>query len=593
MKKISLVLWLCVVWSTLWAQTTRPIGVNLSYVTDYSTELVFTNAFRQCRPWISSNADNTGPWDTQVNIPLRPDGYPIQIPYNNGVAPSQKVKTLLLWDLFSATPTGVFRLKTSGTGQIRLSNGASGIYNSPCDVLVPVNDAIILEILSSDFNDPVHDIRFILPEYINNYQEQVFTDELLSFLADFGVIRFMDFTQTNGSPIVSWSDRTPSNYYTQAKYGGAAWEYVVQLANTLHKDIWINIPHKANDAYVDSLASFIQAGLNPALKIYLEYSNEVWNGGFSQHAECAQMAQNIGFSGQPWERAWKYTAKRSADVFDAFEQVFSDNSRLVKIIPSQAANSWLTNQLVTFFNDPAYNPGQVTADAIAIAPYFGHTVADNIVANNQVNTITTPQIIEALRDDLAEAGNWITQNAAVADNHHLTLVAYEGGQHLVGTGSNINNAVLTQKLIAANRDSAMQALYCDYLDLWYQNTTTLFCHYASIQRYSPYGSWGLMESFWDTLNPKYVALQNCVFNYNFVSGLEDKPSSANFLVYPNPTSDMVFVSGSQEENPPFALFNTFGQLLYSGFGTTIDLKNYPPGLYLLKINFQIFKVIRH
>ena len=42
------------------AQVPRPVGINLSHVNDYSTELVFTNAFLQCRPWISANADDTG-----------------------------------------------------------------------------------------------------------------------------------------------------------------------------------------------------------------------------------------------------------------------------------------------------------------------------------------------------------------------------------------------------------------------------------------------------------------------------------------------------------------------------------------------------
>ena len=161
----------------------------------------------------------------------------------------------------------------------------------------------------------------------------------------------MDFTNTNGSQVVNWSDRTLPDYYTQGKFGGVAWDYVVQLANITQKDIWINIPHKADNAFLDSLANFLQNGLDPSIKIYLEYSNEVWNGAFSQNADCAQMAQNLGYTGQQWERAWKYTAKRSADVFKVFSDVFIDDTRIIKIIPSQAANSWVTNQIVNFFND--------------------------------------------------------------------------------------------------------------------------------------------------------------------------------------------------------------------------------------------------
>ncbi|MFN8244841.1 MAG: T9SS type A sorting domain-containing protein [Ferruginibacter sp.] len=514
MKNLGILLICMLVGISAQGQIIRPIGVNLSSVTDYSTELVFTNTFKQARPWISSNANNTGAWDTQISIPLRPDGYPVEIPYNNGINLPQKVKTLLIWDLFSSTPTGTFRLKSSGTGQIRLSNGASGTYNSPVDTLVTVSNAVILELLSSDVNDPVHNIQFILPDYIDTYQSKTFTDELLKFLRNFQVIRFMDFTRTNASPVVNWGDRTKPDYYTQALNSGVAWDYVIQLANQTQKDIWINIPHQANDQYIDSLAQFLQSNLNPGLHIYLEYSNELWNSGFPQNPYAAQMAQNLGYTGMPWERTWKYTAKRSADIFKIFEDRFTNDQRLIKIIPSQAANSWLANQLVTYFNDPFYNPNQVSASAIAIAPYFGNAVADAIVSNNQVNSITVQQITDSLQSSLADAKQWMLNNKAVANTHNLTLICYEAGQHLVATGNNVNNATLTPKLIAANRHPALQNIYCEYMDFWYSNIGSLFCHYNSTQSYSKYGSWGLLDNQQDTLNPKYLAVKQCAFSYN-------------------------------------------------------------------------------
>ena len=107
----------------------------------------------------------------------------------------------------------------------------------------------------------------------------------------------------------------------------------------------------------------------------------------------------------PWRGPGKYTAKRSADIFKIFEDRFTNDQRLIKIIPSQAANSWLANQLVIYFNDPFYNPNQVSASAIAIAPYFGNAVADAIVSNNQVNSITVQQITDSLQSSLADANN--------------------------------------------------------------------------------------------------------------------------------------------------------------------------------------------
>jgi hypothetical protein len=585
---------ICLLFQTLLgiAQISKPIGINISSVNDYSTELVFTDAFKQCREWISSNADGSGPWDTQIAVPLNSNGYPLEIPYNDGLNPAQILKTLMLWDIGSAQPLGMYRLKVSGTGQVRLNFGASGTYNCPVDTLVNVNGPLMLEIIQSDVTNPINDIKFILPDYINTYQSQKFTTEFLDFLNDFQVIRFMDFTNTNDSPVITWNDRTPDTYYTQAKLSGASWENVIALANQTQKDIWINIPHKADDNYITQLASLLQNGLNPEIKIYLEYSNELWNSSFSQHADCALFAQNLGYTGQPWERTWKYTAKRSADVFRIFEDVFTNDQRLIKIIPSQAANSWLSDQLVTYFNDPFYNPTQVTADAIAIAPYFGNDVADDIVINNQVNTITIPQIIQNLQTSMTNTSfPWIANNKIVADNHNLQLICYEGGQHLVATGSNINDTALTAKLIATNHDPLMQNLYCNYFDYWYDTVGTLFCHFSSHGKYSKYGSWGIKENFEDVNNPKYLALKNCVFPSNNLSNSEITMDKNSFMVFPNPANEFLTIKNHMQTDDKFEyhIVDFTGRILKKGdarFNEQIDIGNLTSGNYIIQIKTE-------
>jgi hypothetical protein len=579
--------------ASVFGQITRPVGVNLSNVADYSTELVFTNAFLQCREWISSNASGTGPWDTGINIPQRPDGYPVQVPFQVGGSTPQIVKTLLVWDLFSATPTGKYRLISKGKGKIRLSNGASGEFNSPVDVLVSVNNGVILEILTSDKNDPVRDIQFILPDYVNDAPNHTFTKEFTDFLSDFQVIRFMDFTHTNGSVIKNWNERTPDKYYTQTREGGVAWEYVTQLANETGKDIWINIPHLATDTYIDSLASLIHGRLNPSLKIYVDYSNELWNGAFSQHHDCAALAQAQGFTGQPWERTWKYTVKRSADVFSIFKNVFSDDQRLVCIIPTQAVNSWLTEQLISYFDNPLYNPHQIKPDAIAIAPYFGHDVANNLVNDNKVQSASISEILNNLETSISESIDWIAQHKALADKYKFRLIAYEGGQHLVATGSNLNNDLLTQKLISTNRNAGMQELYCQYMDGWYLDAGDLFCHFNSVQAYTRYGSWGLMEDQNNTDNPKYLGLTACVFSYNQVSSavFSDSGNHAALYVSPNPANETIMIKGA-DKPVYYEIFNTTGKLLQAGSGNTVPLDAIPSGLLFVRIGAQTLKFIK-
>jgi len=520
----------------------RVAGINLSSVEDWSTELVFTNAFKQSREWIVHETQAGAPWESSANIPLLPNGYPQEVPYQNGGV-SLAVRTLMLWDI-GTYPGGNYRLVVTGTGRVRLWGAASGTFQCPVNTLVSVNPAnggVALEIEQSNAADPIRDIKFIFPQYVNTYQNQEFSSEILDFISDFQTLRFMDWAKTNGSSVVSWADRTPSDYYTQAKSSGASWEKAIRLCNTASKNAWINIPHQADDAYVQQLAILFRDSLNPNLKIYLEYSNELWNGAFSQQSYAAAAAQALGYSGQSWERAWKYTAKRSADVFHIFGTVFGSTQRLVRVIPSQAANSWLSNEIITFFKSAQYNPNQVGADALAIAPYFGNEVADQIASQGLVNSITVPQIITRLRNSLSDAYTWMQDQKAVADQHNLKLVAYECGAHLVATGNNTNNNTLTNKLISANRDTALQRMYCDYSDYWYQTTQgDLFCYFSSHGLYSRWGSWGLKETMTDTTAPRYLALQQCVF-----SSTPTGPTLLSFTPTSASTGSAVLLKGTQ------------------------------------------------
>lgn len=520
--------------------STRPAGINLTSVHDYSKELVFTDAFKQCRSWISHDVESGGPWSTGVDVPLNENGYPLEIPYDNGSDLPQSVRTLLLWELGTYTPLGKYRLKVTGTGKVSLSGGSSGSFNCPVDTLVEVtNGSIMLNIDLSQAEDPISDIKFIYPEYVDTYSEKTFRDDFLDFVSDFQTIRFMDWLRTNNSEVSNWQDRRLASWYSQGSDKGVAWEYIVELCNQSGKDPWICIPHLATDDYIKKLAMLLRDNLDPELKIYLEYSNELWNAQFQQNSDAADMAADAGYTGQRWELTWKYTAKRSADIFRIFEEEFGNSNRLIKVIPSQAANSWLTNQIVSFFEDPVYNPSGVQADAIAIAPYFGGSVANDIANNNEVASISIDEIISRLQESLSTSFNWMDDNMQVAEDHGLKLMAYEGGQHLVATGTNTNITELTEKLIAANRDPEMKNLYCSYLDYWYATTQAdMFCIFSSHGTPSKYGSWAIKEFMEDFNAPKYQGINECVFSYNtdIVTSTFNQVKEESLAVFPNPSS---------------------------------------------------------
>jgi len=69
----------------------------------------------------------------------------------------------------------------------------------------------------------------------------------------------------------------------------------------------------------------------------------------------------------------------------------------------------------------------------------------------------------------------------------------------------------------------------------------------------------------------------------------DTAEAITINVYPNPTTDRVFLSTPASVK----LYNSHGAILYSGFGNEIDLSNYAQGVYLLQINGeQVVKIMK-
>ena len=145
----------------------------------------------------------------------------------------------------------------------------------------------------------------------------LFTPAGLDLAAQYTTLRLMDFTKTNGNLSSNWSDRTVpgDNFWSgwtltggsgvttgddSPGDNGVPWELCVALANETGKDLYINIPALASIEYIDNLADLFAYGsngvtpytgpqanpvwapLNSNLKVYIEFSNEIWNSMFTQ-----------------------------------------------------------------------------------------------------------------------------------------------------------------------------------------------------------------------------------------------------------------------------------------------------------------------
>ncbi|MBW2203781.1 MAG: hypothetical protein JRF52_06680, partial [Deltaproteobacteria bacterium] len=351
----------------------------------------------------------------------------------------------------------------------------------------PSNRGILLRIVATDPQDPVRNIRVISSGFEKNHMSQVFHPEFLKRWSGFKVIRFMDWMRTNNSVVETWAERPTTGLQTQGSDRGVALEYMILLANRLKASPWFCMPHEATHGYVENFAKMVKEKLNPSLKVYVEYSNEVWNSRFQQARYAGRVGQGLDLSKDPFEAGLFFYAKRAKEIFQIWEDVFGGPDRLVRVLAAQSTNSWTSEKILGF--DKAYK----NADVLAIAPYFGGNLGKPDTAVEVVK-MSLQGILDLCRVHMAIRHKEVAEHAAVAEKHGLDLIAYEGGQHLVGTGGAENNAQLTALFIAANRDLRMKELYLEDLGGWKKAGGGLFAAFSSMSRYGKWGSWGLLEN---------------------------------------------------------------------------------------------------
>jgi hypothetical protein len=121
----------------------------------------------------------------------------------------------------------------------------------------------------------------------------------------------MDWQATNEGELAPWQRRTTPASPSQAHApGGAALEHIIQLCNTLKAAAWVNVHHLADDAYVTAMAAMLRDTLRPDVKVYVEHSNEVWNGLFAQARYASERGKALGLASDDLTARYRYHALR-------------------------------------------------------------------------------------------------------------------------------------------------------------------------------------------------------------------------------------------------------------------------------------------
>ena len=470
-----------------------PIGMNLSAPTYYSAEIPFRDAFMLSSQWFHQYSTTTKPWDLG-ELDLTDDGWPI-LEQGRGAA------CLMMRDLNGRYPRGAYVCTYTGTGQISLGLDANQIRDEPgrivFEVLRPTDAGILFKINWQDRADPIRDVRIWLPgmQPRPGPPQPIFNPIFLRRLEPFSVLRFMDWQATNSSTLRRWSMRTKPTARTQAATYGVAIEHMIDLCNTLAADPWVCIPHRADDDFVRRFAELSKARLAPNRRIYVEYSNEVWNSQFKQHGWVAQ-------NGEGTNHPAKYAAF-AANVFSIWHDVFAgQEDRIIRVAGCQHMNPWVA---------------QVTLDQLhgqvdALAPAFYFDVREHYGKLEQLGAAATSRnVVDLAERSLNERSiPKMREHAVLAKRYGVDLITYEGGQHILPHPPG-STPPYVEAMWSAQRDPVMYDMYETVLESFHQMNGHLFVAFNFVGRQeSRWGSWGHLAYLTQPIAqaPKYRALVN-------------------------------------------------------------------------------------
>ncbi len=486
--------------------------------------------------------------------------------------------------------------QSSGAETGRLVNGVR-VYQMPANP-----NGIDVRVYSINASNHPRDIRVWLahPTTGQSLINQTFHPSLIARINDapWGYIRFMDWGPTNASPQKDWADRRvprhtfqagilnrrdPSEgapwftengvtyYFEGNRDTGVAFEHWVALANATNKHMWICVPHLATDDFVTKMAQVIRFGsdangnpytsavsnpvhppLNSNLKVFIEYSNEIWSNGlyFPQGNWAEERARALGIT-----RA-QFNARRFCQVWRIFQNVFGGSQRIVKVA---AVFTGVEDYTSRFLNEiRAFGAGLTPyqePDLIAPTTYFGNGIQDwahrraiqqagapdewfyttqsfdhdgrpetpprpvskplnhsywtSAAFNRHLEEAHREWIRRQLSGDSEQGGGfdatnegggfapWMRQLASTVFPTPKPLVAYEGGPSLYTDymdGDDARDDGVTNFILAMNRHPLMRDTYRIHLNL--AKSKGLWSHmmFTDVSIWGKYGQWGHLES---------------------------------------------------------------------------------------------------
>ncbi len=365
--------------------------------------------------------------------------------------------------------------------------------------------------------------RLIRPGYAAN-STQLYTNEFLASLQPYSVIRYLNADNANGQPFTNGNTLVTVDA-PQVDQTGMPWEYLIALANQTNTDMWINIPEGATNAYVTALAGIFKnggtvdgvsfPGLNPNLKIYLEYSNEVWGGippnEFYQQAAVQNTATNLPLSTFPSNldvytnpdgttttdvntAVGRRDLERTNDIGQIFQSVLGadpTHQRIRPVLGWQEGNDSFYPPALDWF-EHFFEPASAAFYGMGGALYSYPTDYSSVDA--VINSLAAQEATEAIP--------YTIDFTTLATYYGLKNVSYEGGPAITADDPTTDAIAL-----AASRDPRMEQLvYQHYIDFYENGGDTAAYYDGPFGTWSPQNEWDVAElaQYGDpTASPKY------------------------------------------------------------------------------------------
>jgi len=512
------------------------LGLNAWFLSDWDGSFAFVDAMKHARPWQDAadwhkpvaSLDASG-WPLADAATVFATGTPSQINGTYHLSFSGKAEVSLMWAPGEVAATKYDAASNTTTAEVTVALPAQGSVG-----LVFRNSR---RESAASAGSGFSDVRLVRPGYPADGR-QVFTSPFLEAMSGFDTVRLMDWTSTNDNLVVKWSDRMKPRDMARPGFsyngpGGGAWdnsrlgiaiEHQIELCNALHANFWVNVPVAAGDEYVRKLALSIRYGtdgtepyaaprrsptyppLDPGLKAYVEYANEIWNsaGGF----DCFYVVKDL-VSALPddhellnppddnvYALMWRYPAWRMSRISDIFRSIYGDSAMMDRIRPvlmTQQGDAQATLSRALLWLD-AY--GHRQKEPREISSYLYGTGGSAYYGVNK-----TPRNQSDVEAFFAPGNYPASQrlkafgvDSVWAANFGLKHLAYEGGPSLDGFQDANAQRV--------NLDPRMEDLLIKTHDGWSAQGGDLLVYYTL---HGP-SQWEFTSDLSTTDTPKYRAL---------------------------------------------------------------------------------------